>query len=921
MPQQSTVPFPFLVPVPAPTTTTSPNLHDASSLNLLRVAMVMERFKVCLQDATNFNPAEFCGLCLYLARGIDYAVANSEISPGASEMPLLLKQVYQRKSVNSLQAAIMLLMISVKGACKSGWFAASDADALLKLTNELGSLFYSTESIQPESSNASLMISKIMSRYYPRMKMGHILASLEIKPGYGAYGTDFDILKKLMTEHEKIHLFVAQMDNTETSSCIVSPPLVNFLLNGRGVDGRTNMSMDNGPQFPTNVTSMLRYGTNLLQAIGPFNGDYFVAVVVMSVMSSSEVPVLQDYVRPLVGAHNSDTDIVEGSSRISINCPLSLKHIKTPVKGHLCKHHQCFDYDNFVEINLRRPSWRCPHCSQSVCYTDIRIDQFMAKVLREVGDCVTEVIISTDGSFQPVSENGCQQDMSEESESLKSAGNIVDLTTGVMNTIDARDTLEMEDRKPAPEILQSFTSTSMNTTPPLEVNGTHQVVQDTAPQIGDIWAGILSACSNSFGMSTGVSDPSSADSMMSSVPRDIVALTLDQLTGVSCGGPSQHSSVSLCQDQFSTPINTQFQPSPIGNPVVQAGVGSALARNVARTPLAGQALPACNFQNLTDRSSNPEMLNTSIASDTSFSWVPIGFDTGGNFTEMQQQFSTRSSMNHPQSSHTASTVMQPHLLRQNSSQNNINVPSFSYQQIVGLPATTQVPNFHHLHTSNIRVSPSTTLLPNMSMGPFTSFTNQQGPLSTSQLPFMVGTPNNFLQHRQPSCQSFPRSTTPPFSIVAPSIHIPQPNIRRGLQGSNSQIGLESLPSMQSRLAVAAQRASNMARVPPVTPVQLRPSRMGSNAPVTVVGPYGTSVGEQRTRGTAGGVVQSVSRTEDLVGFLQEQSHPTRRMRGSLAGRVFPAQYVIQPTQGVQPARPPPPILLAQSEVHQRLNCG
>ncbi|KAI3990510.1 hypothetical protein MKX01_022810 [Papaver californicum] len=866
MPQQSTVPFPF--PFPSPTTTTSQNPHGASSLNLLRVAMVMERFKICLQDATNFNPAEFCGLCLYLARGIDYAVANSEISPRASEMPLLLKQVYQHKSDTSLQAAIMLLMISVKGACKSGWFAARDADALLKLTNELGSLFYSTENIQPESSNASLMISKIMSRYYPRMKMGHILASLEIKPGYGAYGTDFDIPKKLMTEHEKIHLFVAQMDNTDTSSCIVSPPLVNFLLNGRGVDGRTNMSMDNGPQFPTNVTSMLRYGTNLLQAIGPFKGDYFVAVVVMSVMSSSEVPVLQDYVRPLVAAHNSDTDIVEGSSRISINCPISLKHIKTPVKGHLCKHHQCFDYDNFVEINLRRPSWRCPQCSQSVCYTDIRIDQFMAKVSREVGDCVTEVIISTDGSFQPVYENGCQQDMSEESESSKSAGNIMDLTTGVMDTIDSRDTWEMEDRKPAPE-----------------------VVQDTAPQIGDIWAGILSACSNSFGMSTGVSDPPSADSMMSSVPRDIVALTLDQLTGASRGGPSQHSSVSLCQDQFSMPINTQFQPSTIGNPVVQAGVGSALARNVARTPLAGQALPACNFQSLTDRSSNPEMLNTSVASDTSFSWVPIGFDTVGNVTEIQQQSSTRSSMNHPQSSGTASTVMQPHLLRQNSSQNNVNVPSFSSQQIVGLPATIQVPNSHHLHTSNIRVSQSTTQLPNMSMGPFNYFTNQQVPLSTSQPPFMVRTPNNFLQRRQPTCQSFPRSTTPPFSIVAPSSHIPQPNIRRGLQGSNSQQGLESSPNMQSRLAVAAQRASSMARVPPVTPVQLGPFRMGSNAPVTTVGPYGTSVGEQCTRGTAGG----------------------------LAGRVFPSQYVIQPTQGVQPARPPPPILSAQSEVYQPLN--
>lgn len=41
---------------------------------------------------------------------------------------------------------------------------------------------------------------------------------------------------------------------------------------------------------------------------------------------------------------------------------------------------QCFDYDNFIEINLRRPSWRCPQCDQSICYTDMRIDQLMVKV-------------------------------------------------------------------------------------------------------------------------------------------------------------------------------------------------------------------------------------------------------------------------------------------------------------------------------------------------------------------------------------------------------------------------------------------------------------------------------------------------------------------------------------------------------------
>lgn len=40
---------------------------------------------------------------------------------------------------------------------------------------------------------------------------------------------------------------------------------------------------------------------------------------------------------------------------------------------------QCFDYENFIEVNSRRPSWRCPLCNQSICHPDIRIDQNIAK--------------------------------------------------------------------------------------------------------------------------------------------------------------------------------------------------------------------------------------------------------------------------------------------------------------------------------------------------------------------------------------------------------------------------------------------------------------------------------------------------------------------------------------------------------------
>jgi MIZ/SP-RING zinc finger len=48
---------------------------------------------------------------------------------------------------------------------------------------------------------------------------------------------------------------------------------------------------------------------------------------------------------------------------------------------------QCFDYDNYMEMNLRKPVWRCPHCNRPVCALDIRLDQKMAKA------CTNSVVI------------------------------------------------------------------------------------------------------------------------------------------------------------------------------------------------------------------------------------------------------------------------------------------------------------------------------------------------------------------------------------------------------------------------------------------------------------------------------------------------------------------------------------------------
>ncbi|KAL6544129.1 hypothetical protein OROGR_010626 [Orobanche gracilis] len=336
-------------------------------------------------------------------RSIDFAIGNNVVPSRSQELPLLIKQscaawipgfddvchfcfienvgnfcvtgylrkVCQSKNDFHVQAAKMVLMISVKSACQNGWFTDGDSEELSNLAKEIGTSFCSASNFSAEPNCHLSVISTIMSRFYPRMKMGHILTFLCVKPGYDAYLKDFQITKNIISSPEdKIRLFVVKTDNMETSSCLVNPTKVNFLLNGKGVERRTSLSLDTGPQMPTTVNNVLKYGTNLLQAVGEFNGNYYIAVAFTSEMPNPDSNALQDYEQHAPATVDTDSEVIVGPSRISLNCPISFKKIKNPVKGHSCKHIQCFDFHNYI--------------------------------LKEAGADVSDVLISSDGSWKAI---------------------------------------------------------------------------------------------------------------------------------------------------------------------------------------------------------------------------------------------------------------------------------------------------------------------------------------------------------------------------------------------------------------------------------------------------------------------------------------------------------------------------------------
>ncbi|CAL5187386.1 unnamed protein product [Lathyrus oleraceus] len=606
------------------------NPVSPSLVNLYRITKVLERLAFHFQPGNRSDPFEFFNLCLSLSRGIDYALANGEPPPKANDLPTLMKQMYQRKTDELSLAAVMVLMISVKNACKIGWFQKKESEELLTIADEIGKIYCTLGNVSTGPSSSHSAVLTIMERFYPKLKLGPIIVSIEAQPGYGASAVDFHITKNNVHSDRKIWLLVAQTDNIETSACLISPQQVNFLLNGKGIDTRTNFRMDPGPQMPTNVTSVLKFGTNLLQAVGQFNGHYIILIAYMSVASLPEHPVLPpDYVQPAVTSVDSDSDIIEGASRFSLNCPISFTRIKTPVKGRSCKHFQCFDFDNFIKINSKRPSWRCPHCNQNVSYTEIRLDRNMIEILEKVAENIVEVTVHADGSWQPVLEknhdvdkiqnkvHNCEKEQTEQQESTHSPDtfpHVVDLTNKDNDMDIIMDTCETADRKPS----QGSAPTSVQ-------------IED------DFWAGLYIANSRSDTPTVGVTDlPVLADAVSPALIQEAEG----------------HDNISAVHNQFPALSNLQMM-NYMNSFVSEYGRSSLSPRHIHRTPVAVQALPV-QSQPLGPQQNSVTNLDSLITSSPSATHVSLSnsatadpYNAILSDAERQQLFS-RSPLNTPQ---------------------------------------------------------------------------------------------------------------------------------------------------------------------------------------------------------------------------------------------------------------------------------
>ena len=114
-------------------------------------------------------------------------------------------------------------------------------------------------------------------------------------------------------------------------------------------------------------------------------------------------------------------DIAELSTKMSLLDPILMIPIQIPVRFDNCKHIDCFDARNFLQMAYKKPSWKCPHCNNHFAYGTLRIDQWFQDLLNKVAKGTREIEIAPDGSFKVLDKDSDDDDDDSDDERLARA--------------------------------------------------------------------------------------------------------------------------------------------------------------------------------------------------------------------------------------------------------------------------------------------------------------------------------------------------------------------------------------------------------------------------------------------------------------------------------------------------------------------
>ncbi|CAJ0578312.1 unnamed protein product, partial [Mesorhabditis spiculigera] len=106
---------------------------------------------------------------------------------------------------------------------------------------------------------------------------------------------------------------------------------------------------------------------------------------------------------------NGDDDVCLTTMKASIKCPLTRTRLRTPVRCRDCDHLQCFDLENYIQMNEKKPTWKCPVCPRLAPFSRLIVDGYFVDVLKETRNEVEEVELLSDGGWKVLSESVAEE--------------------------------------------------------------------------------------------------------------------------------------------------------------------------------------------------------------------------------------------------------------------------------------------------------------------------------------------------------------------------------------------------------------------------------------------------------------------------------------------------------------------------------
>ncbi|KAJ7839131.1 PINIT domain-containing protein [Mycena olivaceomarginata] len=127
-----------------------------------------------------------------------------------------------------------------------------------------------------------------------------------------------------------------------------------------------------------------------------------------------------DIRRQMVASMSKDDDIIAGSLKMSLKCPVGVSsyssqshslmssvlphtaqlhahHYALPVRK--CTHSQCFDATSWYSMMEQTTTWLCPVCENVLDWRELIIDGFFAEILKTTPDSVDDVLVEADGEW------------------------------------------------------------------------------------------------------------------------------------------------------------------------------------------------------------------------------------------------------------------------------------------------------------------------------------------------------------------------------------------------------------------------------------------------------------------------------------------------------------------------------------------